>query len=173
MERPRPSPRHAGWRHPPRNCSSRMKITCRVLFGLSTTVAALFLIGGTSALNARPLLDHALPEAGSIVRNAPPEIELAFTEALLPSGSDAVVRKASGGVVSSGKARVIGNKSKMQIPVNLLAPGKYRVEWYATSTDRHQNQGSFSFIVGGIESTARADAPRHRTYARKHRTYAR
>ena len=124
-------------------------------------------------MNARPLLDHALPGAGSIVRNAPPEIELSFTEALLPSGSDAVVRKATGGVVSSGKARVIGNKTKMQIPVNSLPAGKYRVEWHATSTDRHQNQGSFSFIVGGIESTARADAPKHRTHTRKHHTYAR
>src|SRR3974390_2388614 len=142
-----------------------MKITCRVLFGLSTTVAALFLIGGTSALNARPFVAQAWPEAGSIVRHAPPEIELAFSEALLPSGSDAVVRKASGGVVSSGKARVIGNKTKMQIPVNSLPAGKYRVEWHATSTDRHQNQGSFSFIVGGKESTAVARAPKHRMHA--------
>jgi hypothetical protein len=36
--------------------------------------------------------------------------------------------------------------------VNLLPPGKYRVEWDATSTDRHQNQGSFNFGVGGKEA---------------------
>jgi len=140
---------------------------------LRTVMAAVFLIGAASVASARPLLDHASPAAASTVRHPPSHIALSFTEILSPSGSDAVVRNASGGVVSSGKARVVGNKARMQVPVNSLPPGKYRVEWYATSTDRHQNQGSFSFIVGGIESTARADAPRHRTYARKHRTYAR
>ncbi len=67
----------------------------------------------------------------------------------MPSGSDAVVRNATGGIVSSGKARVIGNKAQLQVPVNSLSPGKYRVEWYATSSDKHPSQGSFAFVVGG------------------------
>ncbi len=80
----------------------------------------------------------------------------------MPSGSDAVVRNSSGGVVSAGKARVIGNKAQMQVPVNALPPGKYRVEWYVTSADRHQNQGSFSFTVGDKETVGRATRPVHR-----------
>ncbi len=66
----------------------------------------------------------------------------------MPSGSDAVVRDATGAVVSSGKPRVDGKKAEMQVPVKQLSPGKYRVEWYATSPDKHPNQGSFNFVVG-------------------------
>jgi hypothetical protein len=57
--------------------------------------------------------------------------------------------------VSSGKARVIGNK-EMQVPVTSLAPGKYKVEWLATSTESRSNQGSFTFVVG--DSTAKQPA---------------
>ena len=133
---------------------------------LRTAVTALFLLCGASAVSARPMLDHASPASGSIIRHAPPQVALSFTEALLASGSDAVVRSASGGIVSSGKARVVGNKAQLQVPLTSLAPGKYRVEWMVTSTDRHQNQGSFSFIIGGKESAARASAREPRSRSR-------
>jgi methionine-rich copper-binding protein CopC len=123
-------------------------------------IAALILVGGVSGASTRALLIHASPAAGSTVGHAPPKIALSFSEALVPSGSDAVVRNASGGVVSSGKSRVTGNKTQMEIPVVSLSPGKYRVEWYATSTDRRQNQGSFSFVIGGKESVGRSTRPR-------------
>jgi methionine-rich copper-binding protein CopC len=80
----------------------------------------------------------------------------------LSSGSDAVVRNASGGVASSGKARLVAHKTEMQVPVNSLPPGKYRVEWNAVSADKHQNQGSFNFVVGSKESVGKSTAPVHR-----------
>jgi methionine-rich copper-binding protein CopC len=110
-------------------------------------LALFLLVGGASASVARPLLDEASPRPASTVRRAPSHIALSFTEHLLPSRSDAVVRNATGAVVSSGKARVIDNK-EMQVPVNSLPPGKYKVEWFATSTESHSNQGSFTFVVG-------------------------
>jgi methionine-rich copper-binding protein CopC len=124
-----------------------------------TVLAVLLLIGGASASSARPLLDHSSPAAGSTVRHAPSQVVLSFTQTLLPSGSDAVVRNASGGVVSSGKARLIGHKTEMQVPVNSLPPGKYRVEWNAISADKHQNQGSFNFVIGSKESVGRSVRP--------------
>jgi methionine-rich copper-binding protein CopC len=126
---------------------------------LRAAIAALFLLSGASISSARPLLEHASPGVGSTVRHAPREIALSFNEVLLPSGSDAVVRKASGGLVSAGKARVVGNKTHMQVPVKSLPPGKYRVEWYATSADRHSSQGSFNFIIGSRETVGRGTPP--------------
>ena len=110
-------------------------------------MAVLLLVGGAPASLARRLLDQASPRPGGSVRRAPSHVALSFTERLLPSRSDAVVRSATGAVVSSGKARVIDNK-EMQVPVNSLPPGKYKVEWFATSTESHSNQGSFTFVVG-------------------------
>ncbi len=116
---------------------------------LRIAIAAILLIGDVSAANARAMLDRASPAVGSTVRRAPSHITLWFTQALLPSESDAVVRNATGGVVSSGKARIVGSKARMQVPVKSLSPRKYRVEWYAISRDRQQTQGSFNFTVRG------------------------
>jgi copper transport protein len=122
---------------------------------LRMAIALFSLVGGASASVARPLLDEASPRPASTVRRAPSHIALSFTEHLLPSRSDAVLRSATGAVVSSGKARVIDNK-EIQVPVNSLSPGKYKVEWFATSAEKQSNQGSFTFVVG--DSTAKRPA---------------
>jgi methionine-rich copper-binding protein CopC len=147
---------------------------------LRLAILTLFSIIYASASDARPLLDHASPSAGSTISRPPSHVALSFTEALLPSGSDAVVRNATGGIVSSGKARLIGNKAQLQVPVNSLSPGKYRVEWYATSSDRRPSQGSFSFVVGGSHgsrsditgSTSRLDR-RHASASVQNHAHAR
>jgi methionine-rich copper-binding protein CopC len=128
---------------------------------LRTALAIAIFLTGAGTGSARPLLEHATPAPGSTVLRAPPQIALLFTEPLSASGSDAVVRAASGGVVSSGKARVLGKKAQMQVPLNSLAPGKYRVEWLAVSTDKSRSQGSFDFSVSGTENVRRAPTRKH------------
>jgi methionine-rich copper-binding protein CopC len=127
---------------------------------LRSAVVAFLVLGSTSLSSARPLLEHATPGPNSTLRHGPPQVGLSFTETLSPTGSDAVVRNASGGIVSSGKARIV-DKTRMQVPVKTLPPGKYRVEWLATSSDKRQNQGSFSFIIGN-ETTGRGSGTDHR-----------
>lgn len=126
-------------------------------------IASFVTAAGVPAASARPRLEQTSPAVGSTVRHGPPRVTLSFDEALLPAGSDAVVRDASGGVVSSGKARVF-DKARLQVPVRSLAPGKYRVEWLATSADKRQKQGSFTFSVGTMETTGRGShtSQRHR-----------
>ena len=119
--------------------------------GFRTGLIALFLVMVASASHARPILEHASPLPGSAVHQAPSQVVLFFSRALLPSATDAVVRNAGGGVVSSGKARVIGKDAQIKVPVERLSPGKYRVEWYATSPDMQHAQGSYNFVVGAKE----------------------
>jgi len=130
-------------------------IAARTSMIKNTAIAILVLIGAASSASARPMLDHASPAPASIVAQAPLYVALFFTEILSPSGSDAVVRTSTGGVISAGKARVVGNKAQLQVPVATLPPGKYRVEWYAISADQHENQGSFNFIVQRNDIVAR------------------
>ena len=113
--------------------------------------------------HARPLLEHAAPASGSIVRASPSEIALSFSQALVASASDAVVRNASGGVVSSGMAHVSAKAGQVRVPVKPLSPGKYRVEWLATSSDNRHAQGSFSFVVGAEEKHVGSSRRGHRT----------
>jgi copper transport protein len=133
---------------------------------LARAAATLLLVGAASGASARPMLDHASPAAGSIVARSPARVSLSFSEVLVPSGSDAVVRNATGGVVSAGKARVVDNKAQLEVPVSSLPAGKYKVEWYATSPDKRHNQGSFTFVVGSDASAARASARSHKSRAR-------
>jgi methionine-rich copper-binding protein CopC len=128
--------------------------------------AILLLLGVAGSASARPLLDESSPPAGSTLRRPPAQVSLSFNQALLPSGSDAVVRNASGAVVSSGKSRVSGNKAQVQVPLSSLPSGKYRVEWFATSLDKSHSQGSFSFIVGHDDSAAKPRAQSRRPRAR-------
>ncbi len=123
---------------------------------LRSGLAALVLISVSANATARPVLDHASPSPGSIVHRRPSEVVLTFKQLLLPSGTEAVVRNGSGAIVSSGKSRVTSAKAQLEVPVGPLPPGKYRVEWYATSTDRQHGQGSFSFTVAEDGSAAAA-----------------
>jgi copper transport protein len=115
---------------------------------LRYAAAVLLLLGAVTPASARPQLEQASPSAGSNVRRPPAQVGLSFNQVLLPSGTDAVVRSVTGAVVSSAKARVVGNKTQLQVPLNALEPGKYRVEWFATSADKSHSQGSFTFTVG-------------------------
>ena len=115
---------------------------------LRSSLTCLLLLASVSELQARPVLKGASPAPGAAVYNAPSQISLSFSEALVPSGTDAVVREAGGGVVSSGKARVAAREGQIKVSVKRLVPGKYRVEWYATSAGDRHAQGSYSFVVG-------------------------
>lgn len=126
--------------------------------GVRTHLIALLFLTGTSVSHALPILQHASPGSGGTVHRAPSRIVLSFSQALVPSATDAVVRDASGGIVSLGKPRVISKAGEMEVPVKPLPPGKYRVEWYATSTDKRHTQGSYNFVVStgdGIQGRRR------------------
>ena len=131
--------------------------------GSRTGLIAFLLLFGASQSHARPMLEHASPASGSAVHHAPSEVALSFSEALVPSATDAVVRDASGSVVSSGKARVTGKAGEIRVPVKPLSPGKYRVEWFATSPDKQHAQGSYNFLVGAKEEHVRGSRHAHRT----------
>ena len=59
------------------------------------------------------------------------------------------VDEASGKKIPTGKATVDpSNKKMMIVPLkDQLAPGDYKVQWYAVSDDTHKVKGSYSFSV--------------------------
>ena|SRR3569623_3620876 len=114
---------------------------------LRSYLIGIVLLSGFSAVHARPVLKHASPASGSAVHKAPSQVSLSFSEALVPTGTDAVVRSASGGIVSSGRARVVSKMGEIKVPLKPLSAGTYKVEWYATSTNNQHAQGSYHFGV--------------------------
>jgi methionine-rich copper-binding protein CopC len=100
---------------------------------------------GTTVVRAHAHLDHASPAAGGTVRTAPKQVSITFTENLEAAFSTIEVSDAAGTRVDDNKPQLHGKV--MQIGLQTLAPGAYRVKWHAVSVDSHTTDGTFSFEV--------------------------
>lgn len=96
---------------------------------------------------AHAFLNHAMPGVGMTVAAAPAELDLTFTEDLVPAFSGVRVARASGGAVATGKPS-FGPADLMHVRLGRpLAPGTYIVTWHVVSVDTHHTQGSYKFTV--------------------------
>lgn len=118
---------------------------------LKTSIAAASL--ATAILAAGPAFAHpefqsSEPPAGKS-SPATKEIKILFNESLIQKFSGAELKDQAGKVVPTGKATVDPtNKKRMILPLkDQLAPGDYKVEWYAVSDDTHKVKGTFTFGV--------------------------
>lgn len=110
----------------------------------------LLLAAGLAALAGAPACAHAVltkstPAAGSVLRAAPREVVLTFSEKLEPALSQASVQTEAGARVDRG-ARASGNQ--LSVSLGTIGPGFYRVTYRVTSVDTHATRGDFTFRVG-------------------------
>jgi methionine-rich copper-binding protein CopC len=114
-------------------------------FGMSFALAG---IGFSGAAFAHAHLRSETPATGSVVPS-PSELRLKFSEGLelrftTVKLSDSVNAKVETGSLSLGPS----DNTVLIVPLpEALAPGRYRVDWHATSTDTHKTQGSYTFTV--------------------------
>ena len=116
------------------------------LFRIVTVVASLALPG---AAFGHAVLERAEPPAGAVVRAAPSEVRLLFSEAVEPAFSRVQVVDQAGRRADAGAARVDARNGRL-LRVALqpgLAPGSYRVVWRVVSVDTHVIEGSYGFVV--------------------------
>ena len=110
------------------------------------------LLAGLSMLAAPPAFAHAyltnaVPAKGSTVQTPPSQLELFYTEEVVPHFSSVVVENAQRHPIHTGALRVSQDKHEVIVPVPKLAPGKYTVVWHMTAEDTHKTQGTYSFTV--------------------------
>jgi copper resistance protein C len=112
-------------------------------------LAALACAFGATAALAHAMLDRAVPGVGATVQNAPGELELTFSEPIVPAFSGASLTSAEGGVFPTGKATVnAANPAVMHVALGQkLKPGLYVVNWHVVSVDTHRTSGSYKFTV--------------------------
>jgi methionine-rich copper-binding protein CopC len=98
---------------------------------------------------AHAFLDHAVPGVGATVQSSPSELELSFTQDLVPAFSGASLASAEGGAIATGKATVnAASPSVLHVPLGQkLKPGVYVVNWHVVSVDTHRSTGSYKFTV--------------------------
>lgn len=95
--------------------------------------------------SAHALLVHAEPGAAAVLKSAPREVRLEYSEQLEPSFSSVSVTDAGGRSVEDGAAKAAG--AVMTAKLKAVGPGEYRVHWIAVSVDTHRTEGAYSFTV--------------------------
>lgn len=122
---------------------SRRGARLGVLLAVLTT---LFLVAGTGPAQAHDALLEATPAADQVLATAPSEVQLGFSGAPVPLGTEVLVLGPDGADVASGAAEVRGSTVVQQLS-DTLAAGAYTVEWRSTSSDGHPLSGSYTFTV--------------------------
>jgi copper transport protein len=115
-------------------------------------VAVLAVVGGW---DARPALAHAElarsePAANSVVPDAPPALQLWFTERPEPRFSEVAVYDGARNRLPGPPLQVApGDRDSLYLALGPLPPGTYTVVWKVLSADDgHTSAGAFAFAVG-------------------------
>ncbi|MGP3979223.1 copper resistance protein CopC [Streptomyces sp. 8N114] len=130
----------------------------RVLLALVTgAVALLGVLAAAGPAGAHAALTGSDPAEGSVVRGAPRQVTLDFSEGVAMSDGAIRVLDPRGKRVDTRKVRDTGTGSKVRRAVSLepdLGKGTYTVAWQAVSADSHPVSGAFTFSVGKPSKTS-------------------
>ncbi|HLJ67575.1 MAG TPA: copper resistance protein CopC [Chloroflexota bacterium] len=113
-------------------------VALAVLLGLLTT--------GTAQAHA--LYEHSSPGSGVVLREAPSQVVIWFSEDLSPASKIVVWNRARQDEASGASTIVPGNSKALSVPLKTLAAGSYLVLWTSVSADDgHILHGFFVFSV--------------------------
>ena len=94
---------------------------------------------------AHGALERAAPKAGSVLKAAPAQVRLKFSEKLEVRFTQVEVADSAGQRVEAGPVQGEGNE--VTVPLKPMGPGVYTVSWKVVSVDTHATSGRFTFEV--------------------------
>ncbi len=113
-----------------------------------------FLLASASAAFAHAHLQKAVPAVESTVTQPPPEVTIAFTEAVEPKFSSIEVTNAAAQRVDNNQPHIVnGDAKRLAVAVQALPPGTYAVAWHVTSVDTHKTDGIYHFTVAATDAS--------------------
>ncbi|MFE0760522.1 copper resistance protein CopC [Streptomyces smyrnaeus] len=141
----------------PRSAAPRSTATRALLALVTGAVALLGVLATAGPAGAHAALTGSDPAKGSVVRGAPEQVTLDFSEGVAMSDGAIRVLDPRGQRVDTRKVRDTGTAGKVQRAVSLkpgLGKGTYTVAWQAVSADSHPVSGAFTFSVGKPSKTS-------------------
>lgn len=102
-----------------------------------------------TAAFAHAFLDRAVPGVGETVSLSPSQLELFFTQNIVPAFSGVRIAAIGGKPIPTAKPIVPHGKPN-ELVVRLrhpLRPGTYVVTWHVVSVDTHHTANSYRFTV--------------------------
>ncbi len=120
---------------------------------LAFPVAAAFAcVLAATAAYAHAFLDRAVPGVGATVNGSPSELQLSFSQNIVPAFSGVRLAAAEGGQIPTGKATLDpGSPNVLRVRLGqVLKPGTYVVSWHVVSVDTHPTSGTYRFTVAPL-----------------------
>ncbi|MFI6336277.1 copper resistance CopC/CopD family protein [Streptomyces sp. NPDC050535] len=120
------------------------------------TVLVLVLFGGVGGASAHAALKGTDPQDGSVVKKAPTQITLTFTESVGLLDDSFRVITPDNRRVHTGKPGHAGDRANTAL-VSLpddMGTGTFTVAWRVVSADSHPVSGAFTFSIGKPSATA-------------------
>ncbi|TPQ18880.1 copper resistance protein CopC [Streptomyces sporangiiformans] len=123
---------------------------------LVVLLGTLFLLGGAGTASAHSALRDTDPREDSVVKTAPKQVTLTFTESVGLSDDSIRVLDPENRDVSVGEAaHAAGRSDTARVRLrDDLPDGTFTVAWRVVSADSHPIAGAFTFSVGKPSATA-------------------
>ncbi|SFG20949.1 copper transport protein [Streptomyces mirabilis] len=130
----------------------------RIAQGLALlgTVLVLVLFGGVGGASAHAALTGTDPQDGSVLKTAPTEVTLSFSESIGLLDDSFRVLDPDNRRVHTGDPGHAGDRSdtaRVTLPKG-LGTGTFTVAWRVVSADSHPVSGAFTFSIGKPSATA-------------------
>ncbi|NGN68580.1 copper resistance protein CopC/CopD, partial [Streptomyces sp. A7024] len=111
---------------------------------------------GASPAAAHAALTGTDPQDGAVVKTAPKDISLSFSEGVQLSADSVRVLDPKGNDVAKGEPHHVGGKAASAAVAlrSGLPEGTYTVAWKAVSADSHPVAGAFTFSIGKESKTS-------------------
>lgn len=113
---------------------------------LTPVAIATVAIAGQAFAHAH--LESSVPADKAVIKTAPTELDLTFSEELNPKFTGVTVTGPDRKAVKTGEAMLMDDDQMLMVPISDTLPaGIYTVEWHALSADGHKSKGKYSFTV--------------------------
>ncbi len=133
--------------------------------GAAAVVLAAFLItASTAPAFAHESLASSSPAEGQQFGTAPEQVELVFTDEVLPEGAAIAVVDEAGKDWVGGEATIDGSTVTVPLTTGMPDAG-YEVQWRVVSGDGHPISSTIPFSVGDAEPAADAHEDGHTDHA--------
>jgi copper transport protein len=135
---------------------SQTTMAKRLLLVLGTLLALVVAgVAGAGSASAHAALIKADPKDGSVVKTAPAQVRLGFSEGVLLSADSIKVLGPDGRRADTGGVNHVGGDSSTAMTAlhSGLPDGTYVVAWKAVSADSHPVAGAFTFSIGAPSKT--------------------
>ncbi|MFJ9585088.1 copper resistance CopC/CopD family protein [Streptomyces acidicola] len=114
------------------------------------------LLAGAVPVSAHAALTGSDPQQGAVVKEAPTQVSLTFSEKIAMSDGSVRVYDPKGKQVDTGKTSDLGGNAYGVKLHSGLPEGTFTVTYQAVSADSHPISGAFTFSVGAPSKTTAA-----------------